>query len=54
MGNEYLGSNFDDFLTEEALLEESTETAVKRVTAWQIEQEIRARENMTPVGKEIL
>lgn len=38
--NEHIGSSFDDFLTEEAMLEEATAVAVKRVIAWQIEQEM--------------
>lgn len=41
--NPHRGSNFDDFLAEEALLEESTAVAIKRVIAWQIEQEIKAQ-----------
>lgn len=43
MGNKHMGSNFDDFLAEEAILEESTATAMKRVIAWQIEQEMKAQ-----------
>ena len=43
MGNEYIGSNFDDFLAEEALLEDATATAMKRVIAWQIAQEMKAQ-----------
>lgn len=38
--NEHIGSSFDDFLTEETMLEEATAVAVKRVIAWQIEQEM--------------
>ena len=30
-----LGTDFDDFLAEERLLEETTAAAQKRVTAWQ-------------------
>ena len=37
------GSSFEDFLKEEAILEASTTTAVKRVLAWQIEQAMRAQ-----------
>ena len=40
MTNPHIGSNFDDFLSEEALLEEATAVAVKRAIAWQIEQEM--------------
>lgn len=41
MENKHIGSNFDDFLAEEALLEDATATAMKRVIAWQIEQEMK-------------
>ncbi|MCC7005578.1 MAG: XRE family transcriptional regulator [Ottowia sp.] len=41
MSKKHIGSNFDDFLTEEALLEDATATAMKRVIAWQIEQEMK-------------
>lgn len=40
MNNQYLGSNFDDFLAEENLLEEVEATAIKKVIAYQIEQEM--------------
>ena len=43
MENKHIGSNFDDFLTEEALLEDATATAMKRVIAWQIEHEMKAQ-----------
>ena len=36
-----LGGSFNDFLDEEGILEECTETAIKRVLAWQIEQEMK-------------
>ena len=36
MKAKHIGSSFDDFLQEEALLEDATEIAVKRVIAWQI------------------
>jgi antitoxin HicB len=35
---QYIGSNFDDFLVEEGLLTEAQAVAVKRVLAYQIEQ----------------
>jgi predicted XRE-type DNA-binding protein len=41
--NKHVGSHLDDFLEEEAILEETTALAVKRVLAWQIEQEMRAQ-----------
>lgn len=46
MANQHIGSNFDDFLAEEGLLEEVTAKAMKRVIAWQIEQEMKAQ-NLT-------
>ena len=36
--NKHLGSDFDDFLQEEGILEECEAVAVKHVLAWQIEQ----------------
>ena len=38
-----IGSNFDEFLDEEALLEGATAVAIKRVVAWQIEREMKAQ-----------
>jgi hypothetical protein len=38
-----IGSDFDDFLESEGILEEATAIAVKRVIAWQIEQEMKAQ-----------
>ncbi|TCG06411.1 Fis family transcriptional regulator [Paraburkholderia steynii] len=46
MASKHVGANFDDFLAEESLLEEVTATAMKRVIAWQIEQEMKAQ-NLT-------
>jgi DNA-binding Xre family transcriptional regulator len=43
MKNKNIGSDFDDFLTNEGMLEEVTAVAVKRVIAWQIEQEMSAQ-----------
>jgi antitoxin HicB len=38
MNEEYIGSDFDDFLTEEGLLEEAEAVAIKRVLAFQIKE----------------
>lgn len=46
MKKQNIGSDFDDFLAEEGMLEEVTAVAVKRVIAWQIEREMSAQ-NMT-------
>ena len=43
MSKKNIGSSFDDFLQEESLLESSTAVALKRVIAWQIEQEMKAQ-----------
>jgi hypothetical protein len=43
MPNKRLGSDFDDFLADEAMLEEVTATAMKRVIAWHIQQEMKAQ-----------
>jgi len=41
-----IGSSFDDFLQEEGLLDEANAVAIKRVIAWQIDQEMKAQ-NLT-------
>ncbi len=46
MKKQNIGSDFDNFLAEEGMLEEATAVAVKRVIAWRIEQEMSAQ-NMT-------
>ena len=43
MKPKHIGSNFDDYLSEEALLQDATATAMKRVIAWQIEQKMKAQ-----------
>lgn len=43
MNNPHVGGSFDDLLAEEAMLDEVTAVAVKRVIAWQIEQEMAAQ-----------
>lgn len=43
MKNKHIGSSLDDFLIEDATLETATAVAVKRVIAWQIEQEMKAQ-----------
>lgn len=41
MQNPHSGSNFDDFLREEGLYERATETAILRVVAWRLKQEMK-------------
>ena len=43
MKNIHIGSDFDDFLQNEGLLAESEATAIKRVIAHQIKEEMKAR-----------
>ena len=40
MNNKCIGSNFDDFLEEEGLLQESETVAIKRVIAYALEQKM--------------
>ena len=44
--NQHIGSSFDEFLADEAMLEEVASVAIKRVVAWQIAQEMKAQ-NLT-------
>ena len=43
MKAENIGSSFDDFLQEEGLLDEANAVAIKRVIAWQIDQEMKTQ-----------
>lgn len=43
MSKAHLGSQFDQFLEEEGMLQSATATAVKRVIAWQIEEAMRSQ-----------
>ncbi len=43
MTKENIGGMFDDFLNDEAMLEEATAVALKRVIAWQIAEEMKAQ-----------
>jgi len=43
MKAENIGSSFDDFLQEEGILDEANAVAIKRVIAWQIDQEKKAQ-----------
>ena len=44
MAKKNIGSSFDDFLKEEAMLEEVTAVDMKRVIAWQIAQEMKVQQ----------
>lgn len=43
MKNKHIGSDFDEFLSKEGLLSDVTATAIKRVIAYQIAQEMKRR-----------
>ena len=43
MGKRNIGSSFDDFLKEEAIHDEATAVALKRVIAWQIAEEMKVQ-----------
>ena len=43
MNKKHIGTDFDDFLAEEAMLQETTAVAMKRVIAWQIAQEMQTQ-----------
>ncbi len=55
MKKKYIGSSFDDFLKQESIFDHSSAVAVRRVIAWQIEQEmIKQRLTKTLVAKKML
>ena len=41
--NVHVGSDFDEFLTDEGLLEGASAVAIKRVIAWQIAEAMKTR-----------
>ena len=43
MGKKNIGGNFDDFLKEEAMLEDVTALALKRVISWQIAEAMKTQ-----------
>ena len=43
MANRHMGTSFDDFLEEEGILQEVEAIAVKRVLAFQVEQEMKEK-----------
>ena len=49
-----IGSKFDDFLKEEGIFEMTTAAAIKKVLAFQIEEEMRAqRLTKTPMAQQM-
>ena len=44
MAKKNMASSFDDFLKEEAMLEDVTAVAMKRVISWQIAHEMKAQQ----------
>jgi len=43
MSKKNIGSSFDEFLSENAMLDEATAVAVNRIAAWQTEQKMKAQ-----------
>ena len=43
MNNNHIGTNFSDFLKEDGIYEEVNDIAIKRVIAYQLEQEMKAQ-----------
>jgi len=43
MSNKYIGSDFSEFLKEDGIYEEVNDIAIKRVIAYQLEQEMKAQ-----------
>ena len=43
MGKKNIGSSFDDFLKEEAMLEDATALALRRVISWQIAEAMKTQ-----------
>lgn len=44
MGKKNIGGSFDEFLREEAILDDATAVALKRVIAWQIAEEMKVQQ----------
>jgi antitoxin HicB len=50
--NKHIGSDFEDFLAEEGLLDDANAVAIKRVLAWQIQNEMKNQHiNKTNMAK---
>ena len=43
MTNKHIGSDFNDFLKEDGIYQEVNDVAIKRVIAYQLEQEMKAQ-----------
>jgi predicted XRE-type DNA-binding protein len=43
MANKHIDSSFDDFLKEEGIFDDAQNTAIKRVLAWQIQEQMKAQ-----------
>jgi len=52
--NIHTGSNFEDFLEQESLLQDCQAVAIKRVISWQLQEHMReARLSKTAVAREL-
>ena len=43
MNNKHIGTDFSDFLKKDGIFEETNDIAIKRVIAYQLEQEMKAQ-----------
>ena len=43
MNNKHIGTDFSDFLKEDGIFEETNDIAIKRVIAYQLEQEMKVQ-----------
>ena len=43
MNNKHIGTDFSDFLKEDGIFEEANDIAIKRVIAYQLEQEMKVQ-----------
>jgi hypothetical protein len=48
MKKKYIGDSLDNFLEQDGILEEVTDTAIKRVLAFQIQQEMK-KQHLTKI-----
>ena len=49
--NKHIGSNFDDFLKEENLLDSAEAVAIKRVIAYQVQKALEKRYKQKKYGR---
>lgn len=43
LANKHIGGDFEDFLADQGMLDDATAVAMKRIIAWQIQQEMKTQ-----------